>query len=381
MLSATDPHLSQVPRGGGLIALMRPHAPFLCALLLVIAINSFVRLEYHPLTISTDAYSYMDSAKLIRGEVAEKAYPGRLLKPLAPIGIALLAPVFDGDYEDAFIALNVFCYVLLGLASYALFSLFTDDRFLATLLSAIFISTYPVLLYGLDLYSEMGAWALYVLTLWAAIRYYRDASWKHFCVAVLMTALGLLWKEYAVPAGIFFGLLILAEPTRAIKEKLLRIVLLGVASLSVMGIMGFVVYAQYQYTLIDFLREAASTSSEMSQYTPYFIGKSLFGVFLLGWVMVAAGLWYWRSINKTDRMVLYLLLPPSLMFFLWTFVSSRLYYIVAPLLAIIALHGMRSLTSRRWVQVLITVVIVAGSYAWLFASEIVRDILQGPKFL
>ena len=71
-----------------------------------------------------------------------------------------------------------------------------------------------------------------------------------------------------------------------------------------------------------------------------------------------------------------LLLPPSMMFLLWTYVSSRLYFIVAPLLAILALYGLRSLTGRRLVQVWIVVAIMIGSYAWLFSAGTLREFFQ-----
>ena len=353
-----------------------PHTRFLCAIFLVATLNVFVRLNFLPLTISTDAYSYMDSARLISGEAAEKEYPGRLLKPLAPLGIALLASFFGGDMVSGFLALNTLCYFLLAFAMYALLCLFTTDRFLAMLGTLIFISTYPVLEYGLNLYSEMGSWFLYVVAIFGAVRYYRDASWKNFSIALTAIAVGLLWKEYSVLAGIFFGLVLLFEPTHTWKEKILRIALLGICSATVMGVMGLIIYAKFHYTLIDFLREAASTSPEQSQYHLYFIAKSLFGVFLLGWGLVLAGLWRFRLFSHADQWTLALLLPPSMMFLLWTFVSSRLYYVIAPLLAILALHGLRSLSGRRIVQVALVVVVMLGNYAWLFTSGSARALFQ-----
>jgi hypothetical protein len=202
------------------------------------------------------------------------------------------------------------------------------------------------------------------------------ASWKNFTIALAATVIGLLWKEYAVPAGIFFGLVVLFEPTHTWKEKFLRIVLLGVSSAIPLGVMQWIIYTKFHYTYIDFIREAASTSPSTSQHHLYFMVKSLFAVFLLGWGLVLAGLWHWRSLSCSDRWTLALLFPPSMTLLLWTYVSSRLYYIVAPLLAILALHGLRSLTDRRLVQVCIVIAIMIGSYAWLFASGTLRVFLQ-----
>ncbi|OGZ12845.1 MAG: hypothetical protein A2942_03045 [Candidatus Lloydbacteria bacterium RIFCSPLOWO2_01_FULL_50_20] len=354
-----------------------PHIRFLCVILLVAALNIFVRLSFLPLTAPTlgDGPGYLNNARIISGEPATP-FPGRLLKPLTPLGIALFAPLFHGDMVSGFVMLNVLCYILFALAAYVLLLLFTADRFLAMLVTLMFISTYPILEYGLNLESDMGSWLLFVLTIFGSVRYYRAASWKNFGIAVAAVVVGLLWKEYAIPAGIFLGLVVLFEPTQTWKEKFFRIFVLAAFSALAVGIMQWIIYAKYHYTYIDFFREAASTSPSQSQRHLYFIGKSLFAVFLLGWGLVLAGLLRWRSIPRSDQHILALLFPPSMMFLLWTSVSSRLYYIVAPLLAILALHGLRSLTERRLVQVCIVVAIMVGSYAWLFASGTFRIFFQ-----
>lgn len=354
-----------------------PHIRFLCIIFLVAALNVFVRLSFLPLTDPAlgDAPGYLNNARMISGE-SVTPFPGRLLKPLTPLGIALFAPLFHGDMVSGFVLLNVLCYVLFAYAAYVLFLLFTADRFLSMLVTLMLISTYPILEYGLNLESDMGSWLLFVVTIIGAIRYYRMASWKNFGIATAAVVIGLLWKEYAVPAGIFLGLVVLFEPTCTWKEKFSRIALLAACSAVVVGIIQWIVYAKFHYTYIDFFREAGSVAPVLSQRYPYFIAKSLFAVFLLGWCLVLAGLWNWRSISRQDKWTLVLLFPPSMMFLLWTSVSSRLYYIVAPLLAILALHGLRSLTERRLVQVCITIAVMCGSYAWLFASGTLRVFLQ-----
>lgn len=352
-----------------------PHIRFLCIIFLVAALNIFVRLHFLPLTTSTDSDTYMNSARLLSGEHGT-AFPGRLLKPLAPLGIALFAPLFHGDFVAGFLALNILCYFLLAIAMYALLLLFTTERFLAMLGTLVFLSTYPVLEYGLNLYSEMGAWLFFVVALLGIVRYYRDASWKNFIIATIAVAVGLLWKEYSVIPGIFFGFVLLHEPTCTWKEKIARISMLGACSALSLGSMALLVYANYHYTYFDWLHEAALVDPTQSQRHTYFILKSLFGVFLLGWVLVVAGLFNWRTFPRRDQWTLALLFPPSMLFLLWTFVSSRLYYIVAPLLAILALHGLETISARRFVRVALVVAIIFGSYAWLFASGTFRVFLQ-----
>lgn len=380
----------------------RPHMRFLCVIFIVAALNVFMRLNFLPITVLGDAPSYLNTARFISGEEVD-AHPGRLLKPLAPLGIATFALLFHGDMILGFLILNTACYFLIAVAMYALLLLFTtsseerekvdllfrrpsDDvdkgvaltteRALAMLGTLVFISAYPMLEYGLDLYSDIGAWLLFVLALIGAVRYYRFASWKNFSLAASAIVLGLLWKEYGIPAGIFFGLILLVEPTRTWKEKFSRIFVLGAFSLVVVGIMQWVVYTHYHYTYIDFFREAGVVPPLVSQYTLYFITKSFVGVFLLGWGLVFAGLWHWRSIPRGDQWMLALLFPPSVMFLLWTSVSSRLYFLLAPLLALLATHGLKMISARSFVRILLTVVVILGSYTWLFMSGTFRAFLQ-----
>lgn len=352
-----------------------PYGYFLCVIFLVLALNVFVRLSFLPLTISQDGETYIGSAQLLSGENTTP-HPGRLLKPLAPLGIAMVAPLFHGDMVAGFLALNILCYVLLAIAMYVLLSLFTIDRFLAMLGTLIFISAYPVLEYGLNLYSEMGAWLFFVVAIIGAVRYHRLASWKNFYITTIAIAIGLLWKEYSILAGMFFVLILLFERTHTWKEKAARLLLLASYAAIPVGIVAGIVYAQFHYSYFDWFREAASVDPMQSQHTFYYIAKSMFGVYLLGWGLVSFGLWNWRKISRADRWTIVLLFPPSMMFLLWTFVSSRLYYVMAPLLSVLALHGLRTLSERRLVRVFLTVAVILGSYAWLFAGDIVRTLLQ-----
>jgi hypothetical protein len=222
----------------------------------------------------------------------------------------------------------------------------------------------------------MGAWLFFVLALYGAVRYYRDASWKNFAIATAAVAIGLLWKEYSVIAGIFFGLVLFFESTRTWKEKCARIGVLALSSALALGSMALIVYTKYHYTYLDWLREAAAVGGDQSQHTFYFIAKSLVGVFLLGWVLVLVGFYNLRTLSRRDQWTLALLFPPSMLFLLWTFVSSRLYYVLAPLLTILALHGLRSLSRRRSIQIVLVVIILLGDYMWLFASGTFRVFLQ-----
>lgn len=351
------------------------HHYFLCVIFLVAALNIFLRLNFLPLTVSTDGDTYIATAQLLSGENVTP-YPGRLLKPLAPFGIALFASLFHGDMVAGFLTLNILSYFLLAGAMYMLLLLFTTDRLLAMLGALMFISTYPVLEYGLNLYSEMGSWLLFVVAIFGSVRYFREASWKNFSIALCAVALGLLWKEYAILAGIFFGLILLFEPTCPWKKKLLRVGLLAFSSAAVVSVMAWTIYAEYHYTYLDWLRDAAAVNPAQSQHTLYFIAKSIFGVFFLAWGLVLAGAWNWRNFPQRDQWTLVLLFPPSMMFLLWTFVSSRLYYVIAPLLSVLALHGLRTLSERRLVRVSLVVAVILGSYAWLFTSGMARSFLQ-----
>lgn len=137
-----------------------------------------------------------------------------------------------------------------------------------------------------------------------------------------------------------------------------------------------VVFIGYQYSYLNWY-QAGTDTAEGTDYHPYFIIKSLIAVFLLAWSLVIIGLGRWREFSREQKFFIKCLVPPSMMFLLWTGVSSRLYYVAAPLLAFLAVQGLNApWLKKTWLRIIVISIIVAGNFFWLFASDNFRSIIQ-----
>lgn len=127
------------------------------------------------------------------------------------------------------------------------------------------------------------------------------------------------------------------------------------------------VYHQYDYSYLDWYRQGTVVSDEVSQYNIFYISKSLFALFMAGWLFVFLGLRKWKTFSKDQKFIIGSMVIPSFGFFLWGFVSSRLYYILAVLLAVFAAKGVGTIKRNLYIGILLFLMITVN-YAWLFAS-------------
>ena len=196
---------------------MEALAPLLLLLVIGAALASF-KIGYVGLTPNADYASYLSTAALFRGVPGAAISPPRILKPLNPLLVAgeerFLSP------EVAFMAQSVFFYFLLLLACYALGRAFGFRRSESFITALLLGASYPVLKYGVDLYTETGALFFYVSSLILTLYYLRVPSWRIVLANAAVLTLGFLWKEYSIVSAAIFGLAILFHPRRSRREKI-----------------------------------------------------------------------------------------------------------------------------------------------------------------
>jgi len=356
--------------------LLREHGFYLAMILAVAAVAVIVRFTFLPFTTAaSDSVQYMETARYFLGQNAV-VYPQRILKPLAPFGIGLLSSFTAGNMETALLAESAIFYLLLGLAIYCLLYLFFKDKKSAMWGAIVYISSYPLLKFGLDLYTETGAnffWVLSIISIW--FYYQKPTRWQfYFCNFIVM--LGLLWKEYSLLGTALLCLVIMFHPAMPRPEKIKKIILSAALVCGWLILIQLVVFANYHYSYLNWYH-AGTDISEGTDYHPYFIIKSLVAVYLLGWGLVLLGLKNWSRFSQQQRFFIKCLILPSMMFLLWTGVSSRLYFVVAPLLTLLAVQGLGDKRLQRPAYKLAAVsVIVAGNFYWLFANDIFRSLIQ-----
>jgi hypothetical protein len=265
---------------------------------------------------------------------------------------------------------------MFGVVAWYFMRVFFRDNHAALLGALLLLSAYPVLKYGLDTYTDLGSWVFYLGALLGIIVYAETPTHRNVLLTAIVIAIGLLWKEYSVLAGATLGLMILVQPRLTFAERALQIGMLGSIVALVFGIAQYIVYVQFHFSYLDWYRIGArGASSALSEHSPWFMGKSLFAVFLLGWIPVLASLRAFPLLSIVRRRFILCTAFPLLAAFLWGYVSSRLYFVFAPVAALLAVHGLLTYIKSKRYQVIATLIIVFGNFAWLFWSDTLRHIL------
>lgn len=348
------------------------HWKAILIVLMVALFNVVIRINFFSLTSNSDAYSYIETGKLLIGQAGE-AFPNRILKPLAPLGIGLLSFLTNGDWEKALFGEAIIFYFLMAMAAYILFESFFSDNRKAVLSTLIYISAYPMLKYGLDLFTETGAQFFFLLGLAGAVYFYKHPTSLNIYIASFITAIGLLWKEYSAVAGAFILIVVFFHPLIAKKDKLKNIARFALVVILTQGICQLIVYYVYHYSYLNWY--IAGTSG-MSQYNPYYVGKSLFALLLPAWILVPVGLARFKQFSFEQKYLLKCLLVPSFMFLCWGGVSSRLYFVAAPLFILIMINALETLIRKKIWQILALIIFMASSYYWLYTSDSLKFFLD-----
>jgi len=322
------------------------HFPFV-ALLVVMALGvSFVRIYYMPLSYTTDAIGYVATADFLLEKPEAVFYGERLIKPLAPAVIALLS--FLGmSTVDALLFQAVFLYVVLGITSYAFGWVLFRDKTQAFLTSFFVLFSYPMVRYGLDYYTETGAWALYFASLAGIVLWYQRPLPRILWFVALTILLGILWKEYSFLVGLALGLVILFHAGLSLKSKAYAILQCIFVIVIPWLLWQYYVYTSFGYTYVDWLIIGTNPDAYHSEYSLLSVGKSLFVLLLGYWLFVVYGLMQWRTIPTLVKSYTYFLLVPSCGFLLWGYVSSRLFFSLVPLVVPLAVVGVVAITHKR----------------------------------
>lgn len=353
----------------------RSHRYFLSAILLIAACGVFARVEFVPLVMSTDGVTYIESAQFLSGS-GGVPHPERLLKPLGPLAIGLFTKIFSGNYLDGFLALNIILYFVFAVAAwYFVRTFFNDDRwgFYGALL---LLFAYPALKYGLDYYTDLGSWVLYLVALTGIILYSRNPSRRSFIITAFIVAVGFLWKEYSVLAGVTLVLVLFSQSLISARERLVRLGLLVLIVSIIVGIAQYVVYVKFHFTYLDwYLIGTKGEIPAISEHTPWFMSKSFFAVFLLGWVAAILGAVRLKRLSSADRWLIISIGLPLVLLFFWGYVSSRLYFVAAPLLTLLAVHGITTYLESKTRRILVVGAIILVNFGWLLVSDVIRPLL------
>ncbi len=347
--------------------LFKKNIGLIILLLLIASTNILLRMSLLPIYTTNDTLQYIETAKHFAGDKNAKIYGHRLLKPLEPEMMALMSPFFDHDYTVSLEMLSVLFYYALTVLIYFFLLVFLKKRKEAFIGSVLYITSYPMLRYNLGLYTETGALFFHLLGIYFATKYYLKPNIKLVIYSSLAITVGFLLKEYAALAGISLVIFILISKL-PIKTKLAHLTTSALIALPILIGWQIHVYNTYHYSYLDWFKVGQSEPEETSQFTPFYISKSLFALLLLGCILVLGGVAKWKTFSKKRRTAGIVVGITSLGFLSWGYVSSRLYFVLTPILTVLAGRGTRWIKSET-LQTLFILSIMFSTYLWLIVAS------------
>lgn len=356
---------------------------FLISFLLIFCfINILIRNYFFNFTFSSDAQEFLDTARLFNGDVGAVTHVFRILKPLAPLIMVLFHRLLQLDFYSSFYLEVILMYILSCVIGYLFFKSFFKDKILAFVSTLLFVCSYPALKYGLDLFTETGAWFFYLLGLFSVWNFYLRKNWLNLFISNLVIIIGFLWKEYSILVGFLLVFVIIFDKSIMVNKKARYLFFSGLFSLIFFLIWQFFTYQEFNYSYFSWYYSRVNTSSFSFTHLFYYTIKSLSAVFLLGWGLVFLGFKQFKILNSKQNFFIRNLLAASCLFLFWSLtstklfaISSRLYNFLSPLLILLSIVGL-SLFKRPWVKVVVIISIVIINYLWLFLSSDFKNILD-----
>lgn len=349
---------------------------FICLLLLIAVLNIFIRL-YSASILQADTPTYINAVRVLEGEeMPAGKWMSRPLKPLSLWGIIGISRLTHWGYYESFIAEALFFYLAMAIASYYLFKLFIPyNRFLAFLGSVMFISAYPVLRTGISLLTETGAWFFYLISIYFVYLFYQKPSNRNFYLSIALILIGLFWKEYNFLSAALFIIAVLFHRDLTLREKIERIIIYGLLSAVILLPWQFFIQFKFHYNYFDWY---GHKPYYFRWQTYYYWLKSLFGVMLLGWLLAVVGFKKWSNLPASNKAILKWLFVVSFLMFTWRASDSRLYYVSAVPLTIMAIYGLEILF-KKWSYVktsLLYLLVLSANYIWLLTAGNFRQYLD-----
>lgn len=328
-------------------------------------------------SFNSDSESYIQTARYFLG--TGQAAPQRLLKPLMPFFIAIGSYLFG--LKSSFLFLNSLFYFFIGFLIFKIVKLLFQDNRQALIASILFLSAYPMLEYGITYMTDVAGWFFAALSVYLTLVFLKKPAYKWVALNALVSLAGFLTKEYIMLGILFFFICIFFIYKDSFVNKIKYFLVYCLLFLVPFFAWQAFVYFKFHYSYYDWYLFGlnAAKASDLKSQAIRVIGKSLFAVFLLGWPLVFVGLAKIKRMASESRSIIIALTLPSLSFFLWGGVSSRLYYIIGILLSILASWGIINIgyfARKKYAYILLLVVILAGNYFWFIYDDGLRPLIK-----
>ena len=332
------------------------------------AVAAILKLNYLGTTHSSDYDTYILTAEYLRGEAVTDptgiSIAQRILKPLYPGFLALARNVTD--YFTAALIQAVVFYFLFIIAMFLLAREFFENLFLASITVLLTAFSYPVLKYGIDVYTETGAWCMYALSLYLTVKFLRAPSLYIFFANVALITIGFLWKEYIVVAAMIFGLGIILHNALSIWQKTMYVFLYGAIFLAVQIPWQLYILSAFNFSYLDWYVIGGADGFSY-EFTLKNIVKSTAALIGVMWLFVPLGLIRLKTASYHQKLFAYTGSVIPLIGYAWGFISSRLLYVIAPPMLLVSLYGISSW--KRSTILALALLALAANVVWLLLSH------------
>ncbi len=313
---------------------------------------------FHP---NNDTDSYIFTIEYFRGERAE-VFPNRYLNPFyALVGSSVL---FFVSPANSIIITNILFYFGLLFLTYGLLKRVLNSEMAGFFSALLIMTSYTLLRYGLTQVQDIGGYFWYVLTIYAAWRWWEDKQNKWLYVGGLAAALGMLTKESGTMGALFFGVLFLLEKS-SLKERFQHFLKFSILPFIML------VINQYRGMTLDynsgqwFLDNWKVFGPDNYHFIKWFgVNVSTYNflwlLVLVGLVMIIKNR---KELPSNIKVYLLAILLPSLSYFAWPIFISRTVFISAWLFVPIAVYALMGVYARyKYLAIALLVVAVVMPY-------------------
>ncbi|KKQ35698.1 MAG: hypothetical protein US50_C0007G0006 [Candidatus Nomurabacteria bacterium GW2011_GWB1_37_5] len=263
-------------------------------------------------------------------------------KPL-PLFIAGLFESTTGLHARyGLFAQNLVFYFLSALLLFEIIRKVFKDKRQALLGALIFATAPPILINGLNYATDMSGWFFGILGIYLTLcwmeKFRKMPAWSFYFGLIM--GLGLLFKESALVAPLFFGIYILLFPLPA-NEKI-KIIFFGLIGFIIpILISQIITYKYFGYTFLDWYKyNLEKPYGDLYDFKNFI--KAVMGTLHLYWILFFIGLYkivLSLKNNKMDREILIFLISSGasiLFWFIWPYPMSRTFFLSAPFLVSIS---------------------------------------------
>jgi len=321
-------------------------------IVLFIILNIFISyfyIGYQPSVMKDDSLTYFNAAKFLQGGAAlQDVNMNRILTVPLFLYSSVFVDYFLHNLNLSISIVNVIFYILCVYAFYFLVMEIYKENKVALFSTALFAFNFYVIDPINAHLADMGGWLFFIIATYLAVRYFNTSNRKFYYLSILLSAIGVLFKEFGGLGIINLALLIAVSNNFSIKQKIKDILLAGFLFLIPLLSYHVFVYLKYHFIYFDWYK-AVGTASVVSGYQAkgfVLLIKILGWLFTFGWLAFILGLEEeFKAMDKTRIKILLAILPITLFFLVWPAITQRLGVMFLMWLSLITGFG---LSRKKW---------------------------------